>query len=50
MPRRTIRRLLPKPHAIRDHKSLRLVSARLHDPNLWHLNRHSVSVAAFAGE
>ncbi|MBK6278808.1 MAG: DUF2062 domain-containing protein [Gammaproteobacteria bacterium] len=49
MPRRTIRRLLPKPHAIRDHKSLRLVSARLHDPNLWHLNRHSVSVAAFVG-
>jgi len=46
MPRRTIRRLLPKPHAIRDHKSLRLVRERLHDPNLWHLNRHSVSVAA----
>jgi uncharacterized protein (DUF2062 family) len=49
MPRRTIRRLLPKPHAIRDHKSLRLVRERLHDPNLWHLNRHSVSVAAFVG-
>lgn len=49
MPRRTIRRLLPKPHAIREHKSLRLVSDRLHDPNLWHLNRHSVSVAAFVG-
>jgi uncharacterized protein len=49
MPRRTIRRLLPQPHAIRDHKSLRLVNARLHDPNLWHLNRHSVSVAAFVG-
>ena len=49
MPRRTIRRLLPKPHAIREHKSLRLVSARLHDENLWHLNRHSVSVAAFVG-
>ena len=49
MPRRTIRRLLPKPHAIRDHKSLRRLNARLHDPNLWHLNRHSVSVAAFVG-
>jgi uncharacterized protein (DUF2062 family) len=49
MPRKTIRRLLPDPHAIREHKSLRLVSARLHDPNLWHLNRHSVSVAALVG-
>jgi len=49
MPRRTIRRLLPDPHTIREHKSLRLISARLHDPNLWHLNRHSVSVAAMVG-
>jgi uncharacterized protein len=49
MPRRTIRRLLPDPHAIREHKSLRLLNARLHDPNLWHLNRHSVAVAAFVG-
>jgi uncharacterized protein len=40
---------LPKPHAMRDHRSLQSISALLHDPNLWHLNRHSVSVAAFVG-
>ena len=49
MPRRNNRPLLPKPHAIREHRALRAVAARLHDPNLWHLNRHSVSVAAFIG-
>lgn len=49
MPRKTIRRLLPDPHKIREHESLRRLNARLHDPNLWHLNRHSVSVAAFVG-
>lgn len=49
MPRRTIRRLLPKPDAIREHHALRSIATRLHDPNLWHLNRHSVSVAAFVG-
>ncbi len=49
MPRRLIRRLLPRPQAIREQRALRAVSARLHDANLWHLNRHSVSVAAFVG-
>ncbi|MBP8924839.1 MAG: DUF2062 domain-containing protein [Pseudomonadales bacterium] len=49
MPRRFIRRYLPHPHTIRDHHSLRMLRTRLHDPNLWHLNRHSVSVAMFVG-
>jgi len=49
MPRRFIRRLLPSPKWIREHRSLKPVSELLHDPNLWHLNRHSVSVAAFVG-
>jgi uncharacterized protein len=49
MPRRIFRRLMPNPQLIREHRSLRLVSSLLHDPNLWHLNRHSVSVAAFVG-
>ena len=49
MARKFIRRYLPHPHAIRDHKSLRMLSTRLHDPNLWHLNRHSVSTAMFVG-
>ena len=47
MPRRTLRRFLPQPHFIREHKSLRLLALVLHDPNLFHLNRRSVSLAAF---
>lgn len=49
MPRRILRRFLPQPHFIREHRSLRWLSALLHDPNLFHLNRRSVSVAAFVG-
>jgi uncharacterized protein len=49
MPRRTLRRFLPQPHFIREHKSLRLLALVLHDPNLFHLNRRSVSLAAFVG-
>lgn len=49
MPRRLIRRLLPKPQTIREHRALRSISTRLQDANLWHLNRRSVSVAAFVG-
>jgi uncharacterized protein len=49
MPRRTLRRFLPQPHFIREHQSLRWLSALLHDPNLFHLNRRSVSVAVFVG-
>ncbi len=49
MPRRTLRRFLPQPHFIREHKSLRLLARVLHDPNLFHLNHRSVSLAAFVG-
>ena len=47
MPRRTLQRFLPQPHFVREHKSLRLLALVLHDPNLFHLNRRSVSLAAF---
>jgi hypothetical protein len=43
MPRRFLRRLLPTNRWFRDHPRLRGLGARLHDPALWHLNRHSVS-------
>jgi hypothetical protein len=49
MPRRLLRRLLPQPQSIRDHHSLRHLRGMLLDPNLWHLNRRSVSEAAFVG-
>jgi len=49
MARKLIRRYLPDPHKIRDHKHLRLFGTLLHDPNLWHLNRRSASGAFAVG-
>ncbi|HHH47740.1 MAG TPA: DUF2062 domain-containing protein [Gammaproteobacteria bacterium] len=49
MPRRIIKRYLPDPHKIRDHKHLRCLGPLLHDPNILHLNRHSVSGAFAVG-
>lgn len=49
MPRKYIRRLLPDPHWIRDHKSLRFLGDLLHSPGLWHLNKRSVSGAFSVG-
>lgn len=47
MAKKIIQRFLPDAHKIRDHKHLRFFGRWLHDPNLWHLNRRSVS-GAFA--
>ncbi len=49
MPRRFIKRYLPDHHKIRNHKHLRFFGQLLHDPNLWHLNRRSVSGAFSVG-
>lgn len=44
MPKKFLRRYLPGPTALHRHHQLRLtLGALLHDPNLWHLNRRSVS-------
>lgn len=49
MLRQLIKRLAPDPETLRKHPSLRLFQHWLHDPNLWHLNRYSISSAVFIG-
>ncbi len=49
MPRKLIKRYLPDPSYIRKQKPLRIFGGLLHDPNLWHLNRRSVSGAFAVG-
>ena len=38
---------MPSPESIKENKNLKFLGDKLHDPNLWHLNRRSVA-AAFA--
>ncbi|MHB8533988.1 MAG: DUF2062 domain-containing protein [Sulfuricaulis sp.] len=49
MAKKIIRRFLPDVHQIRNHRHLRFFGRLLHDPNLWHLNRRSVSGAFAVG-
>ena len=49
MPKRLLRRYLPDKNWIREHRHLRVFGDRLHDPNLWHLNRRSVAGAMGIG-
>ena len=49
MPKRIIKRFLPHHDKIRDHKHLQILGPLLHDPNLLHLNRRSVSGAVAVG-
>src|SRR5690606_20244089 len=49
MPKRLFRKYLPSPEKIRHSKSLSFLGALLTDPNLWHINRHSLAGAAFIG-
>lgn len=49
MPRKLLRRWSPDPQKIRNAPGVRLLGKLLDDPNLFHLNRHSVSVAFFVG-
>ncbi|MDX1505239.1 MAG: DUF2062 domain-containing protein [Spongiibacter sp.] len=49
MARKFFKRWLPTPEIMREHPSVRVFGSLLHDPNLWHLNRRSVTLAFFIG-
>lgn len=49
MPRHLIKRYTPDRGALKKHKVLRHLGTLLHDENLWHLNRRSVSGGVAAG-
>lgn len=40
---------MPNPEKLKQQKSLQFLGNRLHEPNLWHLNRRSVSLAFAVG-
>ena len=44
-----LKKTIPDRDKIRQHKHLRIFGKLLHDPNLWHLNRRSVSGAFAVG-
>lgn len=49
MPRKLLQRYLPTPAALARQRSLGMFGPRLADPDLWHLNRRSVSSAFAVG-
>lgn len=49
MPRKLLKRYLPDPVRLREHRHLRVFGERLTDPNLWHLNRRCVANGTFIG-
>jgi uncharacterized protein (DUF2062 family) len=49
MARKIIKRFVPDPDWVKRQQSLKFLGSWLHDPNIWHLNRHSVATATFIG-
>lgn len=49
MSKKFFSKYLPDPHKITQSKSLRIFGKFIHEPNLWHLNRKSVSMAFLVG-
>ncbi len=49
MPKKVIKRLIPNSQSIKDNKHLKIFGNLLHNPHLWHMNRHSVAKAFAVG-
>ncbi|MCK4493168.1 MAG: DUF2062 domain-containing protein [Methylococcales bacterium] len=49
MPKQFIKKYLPNPETLKNHKNLQFLGDRLHEPNLWYLNRHAVAKAFAIG-
>ncbi len=49
MPKKFMKRYLPTPEKVRSIRSLHFLGDVLHDPNLWHINRHCVARAFLVG-
>lgn len=49
MPRKIIKRYLPRPETFKDHASLKFLSSHLADPRVWTLTRNSVAGAFSIG-
>ena len=49
MAKKIIKRFMPNENVIKEHKHLQFLGDQLHNPHLWHLNRHSVAKAFAAG-
>lgn len=43
------KKYLPTRERLLETRSLQFLGQRIHDPNLWHVNRHSISYAALIG-
>lgn len=49
MPKKLIKRFMPDSQSIKDNKHLSVFGNLLHNPHLWHMNRHSVAKAFAVG-
>lgn len=49
MPRKFLKKYSPSPKAIRENKALSYLGESIHQPGLWHMNRHSVAKAFAIG-